>query len=526
VSQLSVVFILILGGVLLTPLAERLRVPAPVLTTVFGLALGLVPSLPDLAIPPDVILPALLPPLLYAAARRSSWREFASNVKPILVLAVVLVFVTTAAVALVAASVHPALPIGAAVVLGAIVSPPDAAAVTTIAGRLGLPRRIVTVLEGEGLFNDVTALTLDQVAVAGVVAGSFSPWRAAGSFLYSGVAAVLIGLLVGHVAKILFDRLADSRLTTALSLLVPYIAFIPADELEASGVLAVLTTAFYLGARTADPDDIEGRLVRGSFWDVTELMVTAITFGLIGLELVGVWRAVGSAAASLIWVAILIGVVVIGVRALWMALAYLLTRSGRLWSGRPLGWQGAVVVGWSGMRGVVTIVTALALPFTTDTGEPFTGRDQILFVAMVVVVLTLLIQGLTLPWIIARIGLRVDAEKEAAAIRKVQEVAREAAFGRLDEMLARHDFPAETIDRMRGRYELMFAEAEDLPEPDQRDERQRMLAFRDKMRSTEREMLSAARTALVTARTRPGYDPAVIDQVMSTLDVRSAALGP
>ncbi|HEY1176184.1 MAG TPA: sodium:proton antiporter, partial [Phytomonospora sp.] len=451
--------------------------------------------------------------------------EFAANVKQILVLAVVLVFVTMAAVALVASSVHPALPIGAAVVLGAIVSPPDAAAVTTIAGRLGLPRRLVTVLEGEGLFNDVTALTLYQVAVAGVVAGSFSAWRAAGEFLYAGVAAVVIGLLVGVLAKVLFDRLSDSRLTTALSLLVPYIAYIPADELHASGVLAVLVTAFYLGARSTDPDDIEGRLVRGSFWDVTELMVTAITFGLIGLELVGVWKAVGTAAASLTWVAILIGIVVIGVRALWMALAYLFTRAGRLWSGRALGWRDAVVVGWAGMRGVVTIVTALALPFTTDSGEPFTGRDQILFVSMVVVVLTLLLQGLTLPWLIGRIGLRVDAEKEAAATRKVYDVARRAASARLDELLDEHRLPADAVDRFRARYELLFAEDEELPDPGQRDERQQMIARRDKLRSVERELLAAARHALVAARSRPGFDPTVIDQVMSEVDVRSAALG-
>ncbi|MEV0648433.1 cation:proton antiporter [Phytomonospora sp. NPDC050363] len=524
-SELAVGFILVLGGILLTPLAERMRVPAPVLTTIFGLMLGLVPSLPDLSIPPEAMLPLLLPPLLYAAARRSSWREFAANVKPILVMAVALVFVTAAVVSLVAASVHPALPIGGAIILGAIVSPPDAAAVTTIAGRLGLPRRLVTVLEGEGLFNDVTALTLYQVAVAGVVAGSFSPWRAMGEFVYSGAAAVLIGLLVGLFAKVLFDQLSDSRLTTALSLLVPYLAYIPADEAGASGVLAVLTAAFFLGGISGDPDDIEGRLVAGSFWDVTELMVTAITFGLIGLELVNVWHSVGPAAGRLIWTAVLIGGVVIAVRALWMMAAYFFSRSGRLWSGRALGWQGALVIAWSGMRGVVTIVTALALPFTTDSGEPLPGRDQILFVAMIVVVLTLLLQGLTLPWLIARIGLRVDAEREAAATRKVHEVAREAAFQRLDELLGEDGLPTDAAERMRARYELMFTDTEDLPEPGQRNERERMLAFRDKLRETEREMMSAARAALLAARTRPGYDPAIIDQVMSTLDVRSAGLG-
>ena len=523
-SQIAVLFLLVLGGILLIPLAERLRVPAPVLTTVLGLVIGLIPQLPNLDIPPDLILPLLLPPLLYAAARRSSWQEFRANIKPILVLAVVLVFVTTGVIALVAATVHPLLPVGAAVVLGAVVSPPDAAAVTTIASRLGLPRRMVTILEGEGLFNDVTALTLYQVAVAGVVAGSIAPLRAVVSFAYAGVMAVVVGAGIGLVARLLFRHLSDSRLTTALSLLIPYMAYLPADELGGSGVLAVLVTAFVVSGRTADPDDIQGRLVRGSFWDVTELMVTAVTFGFIGLELVDVFRTLGSQAGSLLWKAVLTAAAVIAVRMLWMTLAYLFSRSRLLWNGRPLYWSEALITAWCGMRGVATIVTALALPYATSTGDPFPGRDQILFVAMVTVVLTLLLQGLTLPWLIARMGLREDAEKEAAATRKVLDVVERAAYARLDERLDGMNVPPEFAQRMRDRVAMLFDDLDDQVDGDEESERRRFLAWRTKLRDTERDMLSAARGALLQARLQRGYDPVIIDQMLMKLDVRSAAL--
>ncbi|GLZ79866.1 Na+/H+ antiporter [Actinorhabdospora filicis] len=524
-GQFSLLFLLVLGGILLIPLAERLRVPAPVLTTFYGLLLGVLPFIPNLAVPPELILPLVLPPLLYAAARRSSWREFADNYQPILVLAVVLVFVTTAAVALVAATVHPVLPVGVAIVLGVIVSPPDAAAVTTIAGRLGLPRRTVTILEGEGLFNDVTALTLYQVAIAGVLTGSISVWGAVGSFAYSSLAAIVVGLLIGFAAKLLLDHLSDARLTTALSLLIPYLAYLPAEELGASGVLSVLVTAFYLGAKSQDPDDIEGRMIRGSFWEVTELMVTAVTFGLIGLELVNVWRDVGGSAATLLLQALLISGTVIAVRALWMTIGWLMSRRGLNWRGRTFDWREALVTGWSGMRGVVTIVTALAVPFTVDDGSAFPGRSQVLFVSMVVVVVTLLLQGLTLPWIIARIGLRRDAEREAAALRKVITVAEDAAFAALDEIIREKGLDREIGDRMRARFELLFLAPEDLPDAELSEERRRVIERRDYLRATERHLLSAARSALVDARRSPGYDPVVIDQVLGTLDVRSAALG-
>lgn len=522
-SQIALYFVLVLGGLLLVPVSERLRLPAPVLTTVYGFLVALAPFLPQLRLAPDALLPLVLPPLLYAAARRSSWRRFAAHLRPILVLAIVVVFLTAAAVAAVAATVHPALPLGSAVVLGAIVSPPDAAAVVAIAGRLGLPRRLVTVLEGEGLFNDVVALTFYQVTVAGVVAGSVSVWNAGARFCYAAVVAVVIGLAIGWLAALCFDQFSNARLTTGLSLLVPYAAYVAADELSASGVLAVITTTFYLGVKSADPDDTSLRLVMGSFWNVTELMVTAITFGIVGSELVIVLRAVDDVAGQ-VWTAILIAAVVIGVRAGWMALGVVLAKLGIPAPERHVDWRASMVAAWSGMRGVVTIVTALALPTTIDDGSPFPGREHIQLVAMVVVVVTLVVQGLTLPGLVNLLGIRIDVRRQDSERTAVVTVAHDAAMKRLTALQTEGQVPGELADRLRGWFIDISAEWADRegfgPEPAER------IARRRTVRHCEAELLAAARSALVDARLTTRLDPVLIDEVLWNLDLRSAGRTP
>ncbi|WP_018352519.1 cation:proton antiporter [Longispora albida] len=516
-SQLSVLFALLVGGVLLVPVADRLRVPAPVLCTFLGLVLAAVPGIPSVDFPPELILPLLLPPLLYAAAQRSSWRQFAANARPILLLAVGLVFVTAGAVAVAASMVSPVLPVGAAVVLGAIVAPPDAAAVTAIAGRLGLPRRLVTLLEGEGLFNDVTALTLYQAAVAGTLAGSTSVLGGIGLFGWAVVCAVAVGLVVGFLARLLLDWLPAASLRTALSLLVPYAAYVPADELRGSGVLAVLVAALYLGSQGADPDDVEGRLAGRSFWDVVELMVTGVTFGVVGLELVGILGAARDDPWALAWKSALVIAVVILVRAAWLVP---LSALARRWELRhnpqaevPRDWRGSVLLSWAGMRGVVTVVTALALPVE------FPGRDQILVLAMAVVIVTLLVQGLTLPAVVGWLGLRADGDREAADLNRIRIVAGEAAATRLRELQAQGLCPDWLADRLDGWYRSVISSATD-EDADAAAERERRKETRVALRVIEAEMLAAARAAVLDLR-RSGADPVLADRVLTRLDQRS-----
>ncbi|SDD05823.1 cation:proton antiporter [Glycomyces harbinensis] len=517
----AILFALTVGGLLLTAAAEWMRLPAPVLICLYGLALGLVPGMPVLELDPEHLLPVLLPPLLWAAARKYSWRHFAANWRPIIFLAVVLVFVTAAAVALVAATISPALPVTAAIVLGAICAPPDAAAVSAIADRLGLPRRLVTILEGEGLFNDVTALTLYNVAVLGVVTGSVSAMWSVGLFAYSAACAVVIGLAVGWLLVRLGSLVNDSRVSTALGLTGPYIAYLLADGVKASGVLAVICAAFYLVARSNDPDDYESRLVQGSVWEVFETALNALTFALVGMELVDIIQAVGDGVGDLLWKALAVAGAVIGVRVLWLALAILLGRTGIGWKLLGEHPRLAVVTAWAGMRGVVTIVTALALPMTTADGSPFPGREQIQFLSVVVVIATLLAQGLTLPGLIEFLGVKADTEKETETLRSIMGEAGAAATSRLRELRREGEVDDEVAARLEQWYDRRAAQVTSFVEDREDPETERMVEKFDAMQRIEGEMLTASTARLLQMRSSPGNDPALIDRVLAALDHRA-----
>ncbi|WP_309052226.1 cation:proton antiporter, partial [Streptomyces sp.] len=317
-DQLALLFLLLLGAVLTVPLGERLGLPAPVLMTLVGIVLALLPFVPNVEIPPQYILPLVLPPLLYASVQRTSWRQFAANKRPIFLLAVALVFVTTAVVGAVADALVPGLPLAAALALGALVAPPDPVAATAVAGSLGLPRRLVSILEGEGLFNDVTAIVLYHVAITAVVTGHFSWPEAVGELVLSGVVAVAVGLGLGWLSNKLIGVLGDATLQTGLTLLVPFVGYVLAEELHGSGVLAVLVTALFLAEHAVDADDVMGRLAGQTFWQVVDTLVTGVAFGLIGLELIHVFGvAEGRGPEMLGWGAAVVAVVV-GVRLLWL----------------------------------------------------------------------------------------------------------------------------------------------------------------------------------------------------------------
>lgn len=452
-DQLALLFALLLGAVLSVPLGDRLGLPAPVLMTLLGIVLAVLDFVPNVDIPPDLILPALLPPLLYAAVRRTSWRQFAANKRPIFLLAVALVFVTTAAVAMVASAIVPGLPIAAAVALGALVAPPDPVAATAVAGQLGLPRRLVSTLEGEGLFNDVTAIVLYHVAIAAVVSGSFSPWRAGLDFVLSAVIALVVGLVLGWGTNKLMGLLDDATLHIGLTLLVPFASYVLAEELHGSGVLAVLITALFLAEYATDADDVLIRLAGQSFWDVVDTLVTGVAFGLIGLELHNAIRtASGRWGEMLGWAGAIVAVVVF-VRLAWLLPATWLTR--RLHAKRdydediPISWRETVVMWWAGMRGVASVALALAIPLKTDDGSAFPDRDEIVFIAFGVIMATLVLQGLTLPWIVKRLGVQADTKAEKAFELAVR--AAKAARGRLKEIEAVEELPDEVSEQLRRR---------------------------------------------------------------------------
>jgi CPA1 family monovalent cation:H+ antiporter len=526
VDQLALLFVLLLGAVVSVPLGDRWGLPAPVLMTLLGIVLAVADFVPNVNIPPDLILPLLLPPLLYAAVRRTSWRQFTANKRPIFLLAVALVFVTMACVAAIAHAIVPGLPLAAAFALGALVAPPDPVAATAVAGQLGLPRRLVSILEGEGLFNDVTAIVLYHVAITAAVSGTFSPWRAGLDLVLSAVVAVAVGLALGWGANKLMDLLGDATLQIGLTLLVPYASYVLAEELHGSGVLAVLTTALFLAEFATDPDDVMTRLAGHTFWNIIDTLVTGVAFGLIGLELHNAIRtASGRWGEMLGWAAAVAGVVVL-VRLVWLLPATWLAQ--RLHSRRdhdediPMTWRETVVMWWSGMRGVASVALALAIPLQTDAGAAFPDRDEIVFIAFGVIMATLVMQGLTLPWLVRRLGVQSDTDREKAFERELAVRAARAAKRRLREIEAEEALSEELSEQMvRRAFDIGLRISPEIGEDERREAHEQRARRLKRVRRIQGEMLSAARHEVVAARSEPGADPEIVDRVLRHLDVRS-----
>ncbi|GHH53968.1 MULTISPECIES: Na+/H+ antiporter [Streptomyces] len=525
-DQLALLFVMLLGAVLSVPLGDRLGLPSPVLMTLLGIVLAVLDFVPNVDIPPELILPALLPPLLYAAVRRTSWRQFTANKRPIFLLAVALVFVTTAVVAVVAHAIVPGLPIAAAVALGALVAPPDPVAATAVAGKLGLPRRLVSILEGEGLFNDVTAIVLYHVAIAAAVSGTFSLPSAALDFLLSAVVAVAMGFGLGWGTNRLMDYLGDPTLQIGLTLIVPYASYVLAEELHGSGVLAVLTTALFLAEYANDADDVMTRLAGHTFWDIVDTLVTGVAFGLIGLELHNAIRtASGRWQEMLGWAAAIVGVVVF-VRLAYLLPATWLTK--RLHAKRdhdediPTSWRETVVMWWAGMRGVASVALALAIPLETDSGAPFPDRDEMVFIAFGVIMATLVVQGLSLPWLVRKLDVRADTDREQEFEKALALRAAKAAKRRLREIEEVEELPDELSEQLlRRAFDIGFRISPDMGEDERREGHEHRVRRIKRVRRIQGEMLSAARHEVLAARSEAGADPEVVDRVLRHLDVRS-----
>lgn len=525
-DQLALFFALLLAAIVMVPVGDRVGLPSPVLMTIFGGVLALVPQVPNLRIAPELILPLLLPPLLYAAVQRTSWRQFASNWRPIFLLAVALVFVTTAAVAYVAHSVVPGITLAAAFSLGALVAPPDPVAATAVAGSLGMPRRMISILEGEGLFNDVTAIVIYHVAVAAAQSGHFSVPHALLEFVLSAVVAVAIGLALGWGANKLMGVVGDATLQVGLSLLVPFASYAIAEELHGSGVLAVLTCALFLTEYAFEADDVTARLAGNTFWEIVDTLVTGIAFGLIGLEVHTVFDVGAGHWGGMLRHAGLVVAVVVGVR-----LAYLLPAA---WVARrlhrlrdidediPMTWRETVTMWWAGMRGVASVALALAIPLRTDSGSDFPARPEILFIAFVVVLVTLVMQGLTLPRLVVWLGVSGDTDHEHEQERSLAVRAMKAARKRLREIESQEEVDEELAEMLHLRaVDLGARISPDIIDEERRESLARRSHRLRELRRIQEDMLSAARHEVLAARSEPGADPEIVDRVLRHLDLRS-----
>ena len=409
------------------------RIPAALLFVAGGLVLGFVPGLPHFQLAPDLVLVAILPPLLYSAAFFTGLRDLKANLRPISLLSVGLVAVTTGAVGVLAHAVVPGLSWASAFTLGAIVSPTDALAATEIIRRVGAPRRIVAIIEGESLVNDGLALVLYKTAVAAAVAGTFSLWDASWHLLVNVVGGIAVGLAVGYGVRQVRRRVDDAPTEVAIALLSGYLAYLPASAIGVSGVLAAVTIGVYMGWYTPQLTTGITRISGNSFWEILTFIINALLFALVGLQLSGILdRLSGRTTWSLIGDAALVSGIVIVTRILWVPVftyvPRMLFRTIREHDPYPP-WQAPVVISWAGIRGAVSLAAALALP--TD----FPERDLIVFLTFAVILVTLVGQGLTLPWLIRLLHVEDDggADREDA---KARIKAAEAALVRLEELEA------------------------------------------------------------------------------------------
>lgn len=414
-AEIELVCLILIIVAALDVLARKLDIPYPVLLVISGLGLSFIPWLPRVQLSPDLILAIFLPPLLYPAALFTSWRDFRRNLRTISMLAIGLVVITIFVVAAVAHFIIPQLTWPAAFILGAIVSPPDAVSATAVLQNLKVPRRVVAILEGESLVNDAVALVAYRFGIAAVLTGAISVSTISVQIPAVALGGILFGILVGLTIGQLQKRLNEPQVQVTLSLLTAYVAYLPAEQLGLSGVLSVVTCGLYLGWNSPIAITPRTRLEAGSFWRMTTYLLNGIIFVMIGLELPEVTAGLTTdqSWSMLAFHAGTICATLVLVRFIWVFIAAYVPRvlSKKLRRRDPFpNWRSVLIVAWSGMRGVVSLAAALALPLTTANGQPFPGRNLIVFVSFSVILTTLVLQGSTLSFLIRRLGLDVDHE--------------------------------------------------------------------------------------------------------------------
>jgi CPA1 family monovalent cation:H+ antiporter len=529
------ILIVMIVAIVISALAERRNVQPALLVAIVGLLASYIPGMPRLELEPEIILGVVLPPMLFSAARDFSFASFVRRLGSIVNLGVFMVFGTTALVGTVAGMALPEIGPAAAIVLGAVLAPPDAVTAITIGRKAGLPVALMTVLKGESLINDAAALTLFAVAVAAAAGTQAFIDSTPLYFLYAAVVGIILGMLIGNLAQVARRKLGNPSLATVVSVIVPFAAYLLAEEIHASGVLAVVAAGFALGHQSAE-SGYEERIQERQFWRTIDTLLETFVFAYIGLQLrfvitdaieagYDLWQLAGAAAA--------IFITTVAIRFGWVFGTALIARRRREAAARrparmgrrgrrdrprsppPLSWKENIVLSWTGMRGVVTLAAAAGVPLFTASGADFQGREAILALAFLVTIATLLIQGLTLPWLIKRLDLtnpddgRHLAEQHARAI----EIADKATADALAEYRATHDAPASRrlVDMMAKRASHS-AGTETTPPPFDQTEALVLGNI----------LLEARRKQLIAARDARELDDTVLRDMLEQMDLEQA----
>jgi CPA1 family monovalent cation:H+ antiporter len=493
--------------------ARRFGWNEPLALFVIGLGISFIPDVLDVAITPDLVLIGLLPPLLYSAAIRTSLVDFKANRRATALLSIGLVAFTTVTVGFASWWVISGATLAASFALGAVVAPTDAVAATTVARRVGMPRRIVSILEGESMVNDATALVALNTSIA-ALAASVSPWRIGWEFAREAGGGLLVGLVAATVLAFVRRRISDPVLDTTLSFAAPYVAFLPAQEIKGSGALAVVVTGLVLGHRSPVLQSAGSRIAENINWRTVQFLLESVVFLLIGLQIRPLVNSVMDqhlAWTQVVWPCVVVLAVTIGARIFWMfTVAWLM----RLLGMTPWDWRVTAIVGWAGMRGVVSLAAVFLLPRTTP------DRALLALVTFTVVAGTLLINGMTLPWLVRRLRLPApDAAEDALQAAGLVTAAARAGLAVLEEVTTADD-PPEVIAELRGRslkrsnriWEQLGRPQSELEPPGVAYRRLRL------------QMLSAERSSILQARDTGAYDDDVLRGALQAIDLEESML--
>src|SRR5437868_10646066 len=521
VGKTELILICLVAVALLALVARRIRLPYPILLTVGGVVLALIPQLPAIHVAPELVFDLFLPPLIYPAAVFTSWRDFRTNLRPILLLAIGLVVLTMTTIAFVFHELV-GLPLAVGFVFGAIVSPPDAVAALAVTQNLRVPRKIIVILEGESLINDASSFISFRFAVAAVMTGTFSLAQASLQFLFVAAGGICVGLVVGWLVVQLQKRLDDPPVQTLFSLLTPYVAYFSGEKLHVSGILAVVIAGIYIGWRA--PRILSGRMRLQVYpvWEMVTFILNGILFMLIGLQLPQVIDVLAPGTVTRVaWLAIVFVALIVLVRFVWVFGATYLPRllSPTFHRKNPAPWKQTALIAWTGMRGADSLAGALAIPLVLANGQPFPGRDLILLLTFCVIFATLVLQGLTLTPLVHCLKIKDDriTEKEERVARLK---ANEAALARLEEIASSKQAMPKAVERLRSEYEDRIRQLQ-IEEPDGESVSR---LYSPDFEELACEMLQTERDTVIALRNEEAINDQALRRVQRDIDLAEARL--
>lgn len=518
---IGIVIFLLAVVTALAEITNKIKIPYPILLVLAGICIGLIPGLPAIQLKPEVIFLLFLPPVLYAAAWETSWPDFKAARRPISLLAIGCVIFSTCAVAWVAHSFIPGLGWAEAFVLGAIISPPDAVAATAATKGSGMPRRIITVLEGESLVNDATGLIAYKYAVAAVISGSFILWEAGLQFLWVATAGVAVGLVVGQIFLWIHRMTPNNPTTdTTLTFLAPFIAYLSAEAFHLSGVLAVVTAGLFLAWHSSEVFSQQTRLQANGTWDTVLFILNGLIFIFIGLQMPAIMESIPEYSfwELLSYGGIVSATVIVG-RIIWVYpgayMPYWLSK--RIRATEPkIDPRMVTIVAWSGMRGIVSLAAALALPLTINGTEPFPNRHLIIFITFCVIFSTLVLQGLTLPHLITWLGIKSDGkEHEEEHDARVRIAA--SVIEHIEENYSL--LPDEVLNQVKTKYEIRIQRLRKDATSRKLDDEQI-----NEFHRIQQELLDKERKFIITLRNEGRISREVLHRLEYELDLEETRL--